>query len=104
MKYGLEESVIMQIHSVFAQFPAIHKAILYGSRAKGTYKTGSDIDLCLFGTDLTLPLLYKIEEALDDLLLPYSFDLSIYDHLVNQELIAHINRVGIPFYEKTLPF
>lgn len=104
MKYGLEESIIEQIHSIFTLFPTVDKVVLYGSRAKGTYKTGSDIDLCLFGTDLPLPLLYKIEEALDNLLLPYSFDLSSYNNLTNEQLIAHINRVGILFYEKTLPF
>ena len=49
MKYGLKESYIQQIQFVFAEYPAIEKVILYGSRAKGNYRNGSDIDLTLVG-------------------------------------------------------
>ena len=98
MKYGLEDRIIEQICAVFADFPAIDKVILYGSRAKGNYKNGSDIDLCFFGKDLTKDIIYKIDLVLDDLLLPYSFDLSIYKDLENQELKEHINRIGTVFY------
>jgi predicted nucleotidyltransferase len=100
MKYGLDDLVIEKICGIFTQFPTIHKAVLYGSRAKGNYKPGSDIDLCLFGENLNQTLLYRIEEALDDLLLPYTFDLSDYYNLSNQDLINHIDRVGIIFYQK----
>ncbi len=101
MKYGLDNNVIEKILSVFSKFPTIQKVVLYGSRAKGNYKNGSDIDLCLFGKDLDLKLLYQIEEALDNLFLPYSFDLSIYSNLSNQDLIDHIDRVGIALYPKS---
>lgn len=100
MSYGLEDTDVKKITDTFLLFPCIQQVALYGSRAKGSYKKGSDIDLCLFGRDLDLPLLYKVEQALDDLFLPYSFDLSIYSHLENQELTNHINRVGIPIYKK----
>ena len=98
MSYGLEDATLKKIQLVFSKFPLIQKAILYGSRAKGNYKTGSDIDLCLVGDHLTLPLLYQVEEALDNLFSPYSFDVSIYSKLSNQDLIDHIDRVGIPIY------
>jgi predicted nucleotidyltransferase len=74
--------------------------VLYGARAKGTHKAGSDIDLTLKGEELTLPLLLKMENELDDLLLPYKFDLSIFHALDNADLIEHINRVGQVFYSK----
>ncbi|WP_265823482.1 nucleotidyltransferase domain-containing protein [Geovibrio ferrireducens] len=99
MKYGLSEEAIQEIRDVFAGFPQILKAVLYGSRAKGNYKTGSDIDLALFGTELNLEILQKIEHKIDDLLLPYSVDLSIYKDISSEELKEHINRVGIIFYQ-----
>ena len=102
MKYGLDDFVIEKICSVLAQYPSVHKAVLYGSRAKGNYKTGSDIDLCLVGQDLDQTFLYRIEELLDELLLPYTFDLSIYGNLSNQDLIDHIDRVGVVLYQKKI--
>lgn len=98
--YGLKETQINQIISVFANYPAIYKAILYGSRAKGNYREGSDIDICLVGDKLNLGMLLRIETELDDLLLPYSLDISIFDKIENQELIQHIKNVGIILYEK----
>jgi predicted nucleotidyltransferase len=74
--------------------------VLYGSRAKGTYKKGSDIDLCLYGTDIDQILVYRIEESLDNLLLPYQFDLSAYPSLSNKDLIDHIDRIGIVFFQR----
>lgn len=99
IKYGLPTTVIEKIRSVFVNFPEIDKAILYGSRAKGNFKTGSDIDLTLFGEKLDNSLTGKIAEALDDLLLPYMIDLSIYAELNHAELQEHIDRVGVIFYQ-----
>ena len=100
MKYGLNNETIEKICSVFAEFPAVEKAVLYGSRAKGNYKTGSDIDLTLFGANLTEDLRGDIAEALDDLLLPYTIDLSIFEELNHAKLREHIERVGVVFYER----
>ncbi len=100
MKYGLDDSVIEKICSVFARFPVLEKAVLYGSRAKGNYREGSDIDLTLYGDDLSEHDLFNIADALDDLLLPYMFDLSIFSNLDHAKLREHIERVGIVFYKK----
>lgn len=100
MPYGLTDKHITAINTVFSDFVEIEKATLYGSRAKGNYRIGSDIDLILMGKNLTLPLLFKIETTLDDLLLPYKIDLSIYHTIENAALLAHIKRVGLTFYEK----
>jgi predicted nucleotidyltransferase len=101
-RFGLKEATIQKIGAVLAHYPQVEKAVLYGSRAKGNYKNGSDIDLTLCGgADLTLRLLYRISEELDDLLLPYTIDLSIYTTIGDPDLIAHIQRVGLTFYEKT---
>lgn len=100
MKYGLSDSTLEKLCSVFAQFPEVEKAVLYGSRAKGNYKTGSDIDLTLHGAALTQRLCGAIAEALDDLLLPYSIDLSLFDTLDNADLREHIERVGVVLYAR----
>jgi predicted nucleotidyltransferase len=74
--------------------------VLYGSRAKGNYKNGSDIDLTLMGQGLQTDHLLKIMGELDDLLLPYMIDLSLFHQLTHPELINHIRRVGIVFYDR----
>lgn len=101
MKFGLKEQTIQKICAVFDRYPQVDRAILYGSRAKGTARTGSDIDLTLVGgEDLTLKVLYRIMDDLDDLLLPYTIDLSIYAQINNPAMREHIQRVGVTFYEK----
>ena len=98
MRFGLKEKVIQQIQDVFAAFPEVDEAVLYGSWAKGNYRTGSDIDFTLKGGNMSLSVLNKISSQLDDLLLPYKFDLSIYRSIDNPALVDHINRVGVSFY------
>jgi predicted nucleotidyltransferase len=101
VKYGLPQSTYQEICSVLSRYPQVEQAILYGSRAKGNYKNVSDIDLTLRGgADLTLRVLYKITDELDDLLLPYTIDLSIYVNIGDPDVIEHIRRVGVTFYEK----
>ena len=99
MQYGLKKESIEKVNRIFAQYDKIEEVILYGSRAKGNYKPGSDIDLTLKGKELNLKLLNKISLELDDLLLPYTFDLSIYHHIKQPDLIDHIVRVGKVFYK-----
>ncbi len=100
-RFGLKDATIDRIHSVLGHYSQVEKAILYGSRAKGNYKNGSDIDLTLQGgEDLTLNIQYRIMEELDDLLLPYTIDLSIYSMIHDPDLIEHIQRVGVTFYER----
>lgn len=98
MTIGLSDATVQAIADVLKKYPQVQQAILHGSRAKGTYKTGSDIDLTLIGDDLTLRVLYRIMDDLDDLLLPYTFDLSIYEHINNEALKQHIARVGVMLY------
>ena len=101
MIYGLSHATMTQIQAVLARNPDVDKAVLYGSRAMGAYKTGSDIDLTLYG-DLNLSRLTAIATELDDLLLPYTIDLSVYASLNNDDLRAHIDRVGKVFYERKI--
>lgn len=100
MQFGLKERVIDQLRAVLGRHPQVERAILYGSRAKGNFQPGSDIDLTLVGGDeLTLSTLYRIMDEIDDLLLPYTFDLSLYSQINDPDLRDHIRRVGAPLYE-----
>jgi uncharacterized protein len=102
MRHGLKEQTIESICGVFAYHPLVEKAMLYGSRAMGNFRPGSDIDLTLFGESLTSLELGVIDEELDDLLLPYQIDLSIFHRIENTDLREHIERVGVVFYRKFL--
>jgi uncharacterized protein len=100
MKFGLSKKIIEQIQLVLSKYPEVDKAVLYGSRAKGNFKRGSDIDLTLQGGGLSLTIKNRIENDLDDLLLPYKIDLSVFEQITDPDVIAHIRRVGVVFYEK----
>ncbi len=100
MPFGLKQNQINAINSIFKEYNAIEMVIIYGSRAKGTYKPGSDIDLVVEGNNLTFSELMSVENKLDDLLLPYKIDLSKKSSISSEELLAHIQRVGKVFYEK----
>jgi uncharacterized protein len=101
MKFGLKQSDIDKIHAVFSAFPQIETVIIYGSRAKDRFKTGSDIDLSLIGHDLNLNLFNRLNHELDDLMLPYTFDISILEQITNLDLLGHIDRVGKVFYQRS---
>jgi len=102
VKFGLGATTIEQVQSVLARHPQVGQAILYGSRAKGSFKTGSDIDLTLLGgDDLNVQVLYRIMDEIDDLLLPYTFDLSLFRQIDDPDVIGHIERNGKMFYRKS---
>ncbi|MDR2802422.1 MAG: nucleotidyltransferase domain-containing protein [Prevotellaceae bacterium] len=98
--FGLCDNDIEKLYSVFVRFPEVEEVVLYGSRAKGNYCDHSDIDLTMRGNRLDGTISDKVALALDDLLLPYMIDLSVYHQLDNPDLIEHINRVGKTFYKK----
>ncbi|MCF6267868.1 MAG: nucleotidyltransferase domain-containing protein [Desulfuromusa sp.] len=100
MKFGLSDSTITKMQHVFEKYPQIDKVIVYGSRAKGNFRPGSDIDLTLFGKYLTQQQCSEVAEKLDDLLLPYMIDLSVFDLLEHEDLKEHILRVGKVFYQQ----
>jgi uncharacterized protein len=100
MSHGLSESTVDRIREVLGHFPEVERALLYGSRAKATHRPGSDIDLTLCGSHLAHDRLAQIAQELDDLLLPYQIDLSIFASLTHPELLDHIRRVAQVFYQR----
>ncbi len=95
LNVGLNINDLESIRRVIKSFPKIEDAVLFGSRAKGTYSNGSDIDIALKGGNMLLNDMLDLSIKLDELLLPYKFDLIIYDRITESALIDHINRVGI---------
>jgi uncharacterized protein len=98
--HGLADETVAQIHAVLAPHPEVEQVMLYGSRAKGNFKPGSDVDLTLVGAGVTSKILGQIQAELEDGLLPYTFDLSILAQITQADLLDHIRRVGVVFYEK----
>lgn len=97
---GLKSMDLKLISKTFSNFTEIEKALIFGSRAMGNYKPYSDIDIALFGAAIDLTLQNKIENQLDDLLLPYKFDICVFEKIHNADLIDHINRVGINIFSR----
>lgn len=98
MPYGLKDKEIENLTLLFSANEHVEQAILYGSRAKGNYKPFSDIDITLVGEKLNQDDLLQLYRKIDDLLMPYELDLSLFKEIKNPALVEHINRVGIPLY------
>jgi predicted nucleotidyltransferase len=98
--FGLRDNDIEQIVSLLQQFPEVVEACIFGSRAKGNYKNGSDVDIALKGENLNYRTISRISAFLnEETLMPYKFDVINFNDLTNADLLNHINRVGQKFYE-----
>lgn len=98
--YGLSDTVISDICSVFRKHTNIEKVLIFGSRAKGTYSEGSDIDLAAIGENISFNQLMDINIQIEDLGLLYKVDVIDYNKHINTPIGNHITRVGLPFYYK----
>jgi uncharacterized protein len=81
---------------MLARVPSLERAVLFGSRAKGTHRPGSDFDLALVGAGLDWRTVDRVYDDLDDLLLPQRFSLVVLDDSADADVAAHIRRLGIP--------
>ncbi len=101
MKYGLLPRDIDEILQALGQFPAIDEAILFGSRAKGNFKPGSDVDIAIKGKAIDHSCVTAFSFFLnEESLLPYFFDVVHYEGITELELVQHIDRVGKLLYKK----
>jgi predicted nucleotidyltransferase len=98
MEFGLEPEDIAKIKAIFKADPFVDNAIIFGSRAVGNYKSGSDIDIAVVGDKLTFNNILELHAQLDDLGLLYKFDLYRFVSIKDPEVIAHIARVGKILY------
>ena len=104
MSFGLSRKAFGQITAVFKKFPNINTAALFGSRAMGTHKPSSDVDIALKG-EITLSILAKVKAYLEEETpLPYTFDVVDYDTIENPAFRQHIDKYGILIYKKSSGF
>ncbi|MHB1651514.1 MAG: nucleotidyltransferase family protein [Desulfitobacteriaceae bacterium] len=100
MSFGLRDGDLDYIITTIRQFSEIEKAAIFGSRAKGNYKPGSDVDIAIWGS-ISFSILSRLHAILEEESpMPYFFDVVDYSHLTHQELKSHIDRVGIVFLTK----
>jgi predicted nucleotidyltransferase len=99
--YGLSDHTLNTLSALFQKYPGIERVMLYGSRAKGTYRNGSDIDITLH-TDGNFGFneLSRLANDFDESDMPYFVDVSMYNQLRNPDLQAHIQRVGKILYTR----
>lgn len=100
MNNGLTKRDQETIWAIFERYPKIEKVYVFGSRAKESFKEGSDIDLVIMHGGISYLDLIRIKSAFEDSDLPYTVDVLSYPDIKNKELKEHIDRVGKPFYEK----
>ncbi len=96
--YGLKERDMQTLSAIFSKYSEVHKVVLFGSRAKGIYHSGSDIDIAIMDTDISYRLLRRIKSDIADSSLPYTVDLVNFLSLTNEALKEHILRVGKIFF------
>ncbi len=95
----IDDALLSKMHDVFTKFTCIKKVILFGSRAKGTHRENSDIDIAIVGcTDFLF--CEKIADCLSVLPTLLRFDVVNYDEIKNIQLKEHIDRVGVVLYER----
>lgn len=98
--YGLSDSVIADICRVFRKHTNIEKVLIFGSRAKGNYSEGSDIDLAVIGNDISFNQLMDINVQMEDLGMLYKVDVVDYNKNINTPIAEHIMRTGLTFYSR----
>ena len=90
--FGLLDRDIKYIRKALEKYDEIEKAVIFGSRAMGNYKKGSDVDIAIIGKDVSRSIVYKIED--------YFFDIIHYNEITNENLINHIDNEGKIIYIK----
>lgn len=100
LSFGLSEKTLSSLRAYFASVPEVEQVILYGSRARGDYHKGSDIDLMLIGSNITPRLLSKMDMEIDDLLLPYFIQITDRKEILDARFLEVVEKEGVVFWER----
>ena len=99
--YGLLDRDLRYMLEAVSKYAEIEEAIIFGSRAMGNYKNGSDVDLALKGSGIDRTIVRRLYDDLnEEYPLPYFFDLVNYDDIANEELKEHIDSQGKCIYRR----
>jgi len=101
MTDGLKNKYRKAIIGIFTANERVEKVVLFGSRAMGTFTSTSDVDIALFGNNLTLTDQAKFAEAIDELSIPQRVDILLHKSIKNEKLIEHIKRHGVEWYRRS---
>lgn len=96
--FGLSDSDLTKIINILRSTESVKGAKIFGSRAKGNFREGSDIDIAIDAPKLDHNQYLRLSSKLDDLMLPYKIDIVIMHQIDNTELIDHIQRIGVPLW------
>lgn len=100
-QFGIDESIIEDIVNIIRKYKEVTRAVIFGSRARGDYKKASDIDIALFGDNLTNTINTKIFFEIDELYMPYKVDLINFNTLGKENKIReNILKEGVEIYAK----
>ncbi len=101
-KFGLLDADVEAISGVLSNHPKVEKAYIFGSRAKGNFKNGSDVDIALKGDKMDFDTVSQISYLLnEETNMPYKFDVLNYNAVKEPDLLVHIDRVGIEVYSRS---
>ncbi len=101
--FGISDNSFNILIATIEKYPEIEQAKIFGSRAMGNYKKGSDIDIALFGKNIDWNLITEIHTQLNEVLdVPYYFDIVDYQQLNNPELKNHIDLEGIEIFSRNI--
>ncbi len=102
LTFGLSDSLLGDLRRVFAAYPEIEQVLIFGSRAKGTFKDSSDIDLAVFAPGMSEQRFTQLWNELDALPLVFRMDVLHWNALGNQRLKDKIPAEGKTLYSPTL--
>jgi type I restriction enzyme S subunit len=101
MRFGLSEEQFREIIDFISKYPEVEKAVIFGSRAIGTFKEASDVDIALFGADVDFLLAAKLKfDIEEDTYLPFMFDFAAYPAITNEALRKHIDTKGVVIFRR----
>ncbi|MFN3995948.1 MAG: nucleotidyltransferase domain-containing protein [bacterium] len=99
-EFGISEKILKAICNVFSKYPEVEKAAIIGSRARGNYQKGSDIDIVIWAPELDFSKYLRLVAELEDLEIPYKIDLLKYELISNNSIKEHIEKVGKEIFKK----
>lgn len=97
-KYGFAEHDWQETLAVFKKYPEIEKVVLFGSRAKNTFKPMSDVDIVLFGDKIDYSFIARIKSEFEESKIPYFFDILDYKKITSDDLKKHVQIHGRTIY------
>lgn len=100
MLFGLKDIMMEQLVRILETHPSVEEVLIFGSRSKGNFRQGSDIDLAIKGLRLTFDDILTLQVRIEDLNLPYKVDLIDYNKIDDPEFRSHVDRIGKTFYSR----